>query len=144
MNCVEGAETASALALLFMIVFIAFFVSLPIEANSAPEHLKHVAYCSFAALATVIIVVLVVLSEGDFDISGVADGGSASTKNKKHNPYAYMPYDYAAFAAIATADRKNARYGKPPEAQENTESKTTALCDDPPSTADKPIDPTEK
>lgn len=89
--CLPNALAACALTLLYLAVFIAFLVSLPITARNTSEHLKHITYCSFAALATVIIIVLIVLSEGDLDITPDL-GGGAPNKDKKRNPYEYLHY----------------------------------------------------
>lgn len=89
-----------SLALLHMIIFIAFFVSLAVEAGDMSEHIKNITYCSFAGLIVVLIAVLIVLSDGgDFtpgDV-GIFDGG----RSKRRNPYNFT--DYAAYGAAATA-----------------------------------------
>ena len=80
---VKNSDAACVLALLFMIVFIAFLVSLHIGAEDLSEHITHLTYCSFAELAAVIFIVLVIISEGEaLDLPVGDDSG----KNKKHVP----------------------------------------------------------
>ena len=75
-----------ALALIYYIVFISYFVSLALSASDLPEHISHISYASFYALAVVIIVVLIILSDGNFDATPDFVGFNGGSK--KRNPYA--------------------------------------------------------
>ncbi|MDE6029124.1 MAG: hypothetical protein K2F90_02240 [Clostridiales bacterium] len=110
-----GATKAmSVLTILYLIIFVAFFIPLADNARCAKEHVKTVAYFSFAGLIIAIIVLAIMSDGGDLPLDGFADVNAASSA-KKRNPYAYAPYDYAAFAAAASSDISNAKYGAPPE-----------------------------
>lgn len=111
----QATKSASFLTILYMIIFIAFFITLVVSAYNAEEHIKNVTYASFAGIIVAIIVLAIISESGDLPIDGF--GGVDSTgATKKRNPYDYMPYDYIAFTAAANANMKNARYGEPPEA----------------------------
>lgn len=81
------------LALLALIPFIAYLVTLVIPAANYDKHLKNITGSSFAALIIVVIVVLIVLSQGEA-LDGISDTGgdilSAGNKKDKRNPYDYL------------------------------------------------------
>lgn len=111
----QSTKAMSVLTILYMIVFVAFFIPLADNAHCAEEHVKTVAYFSFAGLLVAVIVLAIISDDGgDLPLDGLAcvDGSGSA---KKRNPYAYAPYDYAAFAAAASTNIDNAKYGKPPE-----------------------------
>lgn len=114
-----NALAACALALLFLTVFIAFLVSLPISARHTSEHIKHITYCSFVALAAVIVIVLIVLSEGDV-LSGIGDTGDSPKKDRKRNPYNYIAVTHSATNSLIHVNSKKRRKNRstPPENQE--------------------------
>ena len=79
------------LALMGMIPFTAFFISLATKAENTLSHVRHLSACSFAALIVIIVVVLVIISQGS-GLDGVGDGlGGVSEKGKnpKRNTYAF-------------------------------------------------------
>lgn len=104
------------LAMLYMIIFIAFFITLADRARNAKEHIEKIAYFSFAGII-VAIIVLIIISDGDADLPIDGFGGDigAAGATKKRNPYDFSPYDYAAFGAIANANMQNAQYAEPTE-----------------------------
>lgn len=110
----QSTKAMSLLTILYMIVFIAFFIPLADNAHCAEEHIKTVSYFSFAGLIIAIIVLVIMSDGGDLPLDGLACVDSVGS-SKKRNPYAYMPYDYAAFAAMASTDINNAKYSAPPE-----------------------------
>lgn len=97
----KAVRPVSLMMILYMIIFIAFFITLADSAHDAKEHIERVAYSSFAGVI-VALIVLAIISDGGGDFLSGADAGGLgpSGANKKRNPYAYMPYDYAAFAAM--------------------------------------------
>ena len=105
----QSTKAMSVLTILYMIVFVAFFIPLADNAHCAEEHIKTVAYFSFAGLLVAVIVLAIMSDGGDLPLDGLAcvDGSGSA---KKRNPYAYAPYDYAAFAAMASTNIDNAKF----------------------------------
>ncbi len=76
------------LALMGMIPFTAFFISLATKAENPLTHIAHLSTCSFAALIVIIFVVLIIISQGNgFDGAGGDIGGFGKGARPKHNPY---------------------------------------------------------
>lgn len=80
------------LALMSLIPFIAFLISLPLKANGIDGHIGILALCSFGFLITAVIVVLLVLSDGEAlnSLDGADFGGGISVSPKRKNPYDYL------------------------------------------------------
>lgn len=111
LNRIIGRITV--LSLLYMIIFIGFFITLADSAHDAKEHIERMAYGSFAGVL-VALIVLAIISDGGGDfLSGAGgDGLGSSSSYKKRNPYEYMEYDYAAFAAMTKVT--NPKYSDQP------------------------------
>ena len=76
------------LALMGMIPFTAFFISLATKAENSLTHVGHLSTCSFAALIVIIIVVLLIISQGDgLDGASGDIGGFGKGRKPKCNPY---------------------------------------------------------
>lgn len=76
------------LALMGMIPFTAFFISLATKAENTFNHVRHLSTCSFAALIVIIFVVLIIISQGQaLDGAGGDIGGFGDGKKPKRNPY---------------------------------------------------------
>ncbi len=110
----QATKAMSLLTILYLIIFIAFFIPLADNAHCAEEHIATVSYFSFAGLMIAIIVLVIISDGSDLPLDGLACVDSVGS-SKKRNPYAYAPYDYAAFAAVAGANIDNAKYGDPQE-----------------------------
>ncbi|MDE5562454.1 MAG: hypothetical protein K2J01_02775 [Clostridiales bacterium] len=107
----QATKAMSVLTILYLIIFVAFFIPLADDAHCAEEHIKTVTYFSFAGLIVAVIVLAIMSDGGDLPLDGLAcvDGSGSS---KKRNPYAYAPYDYAAFAAMTSVT--NPKYSDRP------------------------------
>ena len=76
------------LALMGMIPFTAFFITLATKAENSLVHVRHLSTCSFAALIVIIIVVLIIISQGSgLDGAGGDIGGFGKGARPKRNPY---------------------------------------------------------
>lgn len=92
----------SLLVMLYVIIFIAFFISLADRAHNAEEHIETMTYSSFAGVL-VAFIVLAIISESDADfLSGADASGIGGTTNayRKRNPYEYLAYEYIAANAL--------------------------------------------
>ena len=116
--CVGANQTtraASFLAILYMLVFIAFFTTLAIGAYDKKEHIKKITYVSFVGIVVAIIVLAIISESGDLPLDGIS--GGANKYNTRHNPYKYMAYEHAVFDVNATS------YAKSKNTQSDDESK---------------------
>ena len=78
-----------SLAIMMLIVFFGFFITLSTPASWQGEHAKHITVATYSLLLVVIVVVLLVISEGE-----AADGldfGTGGGRKMKRNPYVFEP-----------------------------------------------------
>ena len=87
--CLSSTAVFS-LALITLITFYGFFMTLAVKASTCAEHIIHVVDATYSLVLVVIVVVMIVLSEGD----AAADGLDLSTGGRaklRQNPYDFEP-----------------------------------------------------
>lgn len=81
--------TVFSLALMLLVLFYVFLLTIVIEAKNSREHCQHLTIGSFIVLFAVVVVVLIIISEGEA-AEGLGDVGAGFTKPKnKKNPYEF-------------------------------------------------------